>query len=161
MLYADPTSPNFGRYHNALRKASGQGILTYRLRYRRAKDSQDVPLPVNGYGVQLALKRTDYIVIDDRDAGESSSQKPLSADVDLDNDDESIADLKPLSTTELTSLGMKAASFILQNENPFETLVKLTQDFPKFSSSIAGHDTSEDFTAEHDVNRAQRIPCRL
>lgn len=125
------------------------------MRYRRS-DIHREALPVSGYGVELALKRTDYIVIDDRDASQDT-QKPLASGVDLDEDEE-VADLKPLSTSELASLGIKAASFILQNDNPFETLVKLTQDFPKFSASIATHEVSSDFEAEFEQNRAQQVP---
>jgi UDP-glucose:glycoprotein glucosyltransferase len=53
---------------------------------------------------------------------------------------------------------MKAASFILQSENPLQTLVKLTQDFPKFSVSLASHEVSEDFVKEYEETRFQGIP---
>ena len=158
MLYADPTAATFAQFHNALRKAAAGGELTYRLRYRQGENSKTEALPVNGYGVELALKRTDYIVIDDREAGEDSSQKPLSSGVNLDEEEEQLADLQPLSTSELASLGLKAATFILQNETPLEALVKLTQDFPKFSTSIAAHEVSKEFEAEHELNRGQRVP---
>lgn len=117
-------------------------------------------MPVSGYGVQLALKRTDYIVIDDREAGKDHDTKQASGDLHLDQDEE-VADLKPLSTSEVASLGMKAASFILQSENPFETLVKLTQDFPKFSTSVAAHEISEDFAQEQQHNKASMVPAGI
>ncbi|KAH7129335.1 UDP-glucose:glycoprotein glucosyltransferase-domain-containing protein [Dactylonectria estremocensis] len=157
ILYADPTSPSFGPYHEALSKAAKQGELSYRLRYRRNTSVPSAPLSVSGYGIELALKRTDYIVIDDREADQDSQQKPLVSDVVLDGEEE-VADLKPLSTTELASLGLKAASFILNSENPLEALVKATQDFPKFSASIATHEVSKDFVAEHTENVATGIP---
>ncbi|KAF7550089.1 hypothetical protein G7Z17_g5943 [Cylindrodendrum hubeiense] len=157
ILYADPTSPSFGPYHEALSKAAKQGELSYRLRYRRSTHTPEAPLSVSGYGVELALKRTDYIVIDDREADQDSQQKPIAADVVLDGEEE-VADLKPLSTTELASLGLKAASFILKSENPLEALVKATQDFPKFSASIATHEISEDFVTEQQTNIAAGIP---
>lgn len=128
--------------------------MTYRLRYRRG-DGEQSALSVSGYGVELALKRTDYIVIDDREAAQD--QKPIASSVDLDEEEE-VADLKPLSTSEVAFLGVKAASFILQNENPLEALVKLTQDFPKFSTSIAAHEVSEDFAAEFEENRSLKVP---
>ncbi|KAM5363345.1 hypothetical protein ACJZ2D_012086 [Fusarium nematophilum] len=160
VLYADPTSPSFGPFHEALSKAAKHGDLSYRLRYRRSGNAPDGPLPVSGYGVELALKRTDYIVIDDREAGQSSEQKPLAADVVLDEEEE-VADLKPLSTSELASLGLKTASFILKSENPFETLVKSTQDFPRFSTSIAAHEISKEFTEEQQKNVAAGVPSGI
>ncbi|KAF4967327.1 hypothetical protein FZEAL_10546 [Fusarium zealandicum] len=159
ILYADPTSPSFGPFHEALSKAAKQGDLSYRLRYRRSASVSGSPLPVSGYGVELALKRTDYIVIDDREGGKDDQQKPLAADVVL--DEEEVADLKPLSTSELASLGLKTASFILKSESPFEMLVKSTQDFPKFSASIAAHEISSDFSEEQQKNVAAGVPSGI
>jgi UDP-glucose:glycoprotein glucosyltransferase len=117
-------------------------------------------LPVNGYGVELALKKTDYIVIDDREAGADTPeapQKPIGTEVVLDNDEE-VADLQALSKSELASLGMKTASYIMQSNDPFPTLIKLIQDFPKYSTSIASHNTSTDFTKELSGNRLLGVP---
>jgi UDP-glucose:glycoprotein glucosyltransferase len=113
---------------------------------------------VNGYGVELQLKRTDYIVIDDRPAtqGEKNiDQKPLGTGLD---DEDEVADLKPLSKEEVSDLGLKAASFVMQSKEPLDTLLKLVQDFPKYSSIIAAHNTSEEFVEEHTKNREQLLP---
>lgn len=159
VLYADPASPSFAAYHSSLAEAARRGEVVYRLRYRRAPGASNDPLPVSGYGVDLALKRTDYIVIDDRDA--EGNQKPLSSEaVSLDEDDE-VTDLKPLASSELASLGPKAASFILQSDSPFETLVKVLQDFPKFSTSIASQEVDEDFIKEGEKNRGHMIPSGI
>ncbi|KAF9773481.1 hypothetical protein IL306_008689 [Fusarium sp. DS 682] len=160
ILYADPTSASFGPFHNALSKAAKQGDISYRLRYRRSTGAPSTPLSVSGYGVKLDLKRTDYIVIDDREASQESKQKPTAADVDLDTDQE-VADLKPLSTSELAPLGLKTASFILKSENPLDALVKSTQDFPKFSASIATHEIAKDFAEEQEKNVAAGIPSGI
>lgn len=159
-LYADVTLPAFGQFHRFLAEKARKGEITYRLRYKRSKGHSSEPLPVAGYGVELALKKTDYIVIDDREAApkeSSGSQAVLSADSVLDGE-EAVADLKPLSTSELLELGLKSASFIMQSEKPFETLIKLTQDFPKYSGSIAAHEVSSKFLAEHSANRAALAP---
>lgn len=47
----------------------------------------------------------------------------------------------------------------MQSEKPFDTLVKLSQDFPKYSSAIATHNTTEGFVAEHEYNRDQLVPA--
>ena len=120
--------------------------------------ARESPLVVNGYGVALQLKRTDYIVIDDRQAGQAAKaadQKPLGTDLD----DGDVADLKPLSKEEVSKLGLKAASFVMKSEQPMDMLLKLVQDFPKYSSVVAAHDTDEDFLKEHTKNRAQGLPA--
>ena len=160
ILYADPASTSFGPFHDALSKAARQGNLSYRLRYRRSTGASRSPLPVSGYGVKLDLKRTDYIVIDDREGGQKTHHKPVAADVNLDAT-EDVADLKPLSSSELASLGLKAASFILKSENPLDALVKSTQDFPKFSASIASHEVTQDFVAEQEKNVAAGVPSGI
>jgi UDP-glucose:glycoprotein glucosyltransferase len=159
VLYADPTSASFGPFHDSLSRAAKQGSLSYRLRYRRSAGIPATPLSVSGYGVKLDLKRTDYIVLDDREA-DHKGQKPIANDVDLDADEE-VADLKPLSTSELASLGLKTASFILKSENPLDALVKSTQDFPKFSGSIASHEVTKDFADEQEKNVAAGIPSGI
>ena len=112
---------------------------------------------MNGYGVELQLKRTDYIVIDDRqkEEGQASGQKPLGSGLD---EDEEVSDLKPLSKEEVSDLGMKAASFVMKSDKPMDTLLKLVQDFPKYSSIIAGHNVSDTFLQEHTKNREQLLP---
>ncbi|KAK4156839.1 UDP-glucose:glycoprotein glucosyltransferase [Chaetomidium leptoderma] len=157
ILYADITSPSFASYHETAMKMARDGEGSYRVRYKRSPAHPSEALSVNGYGVELALKRTDYIVIDDRDAGASKppadeAQKPMgSAEVVL--NEEEITDIKPLEKSELAPLAMKAASFIMQSESPFETLLKLTQDFPKYSTSLGAHNVSTEFKAEHEGNR--------
>ncbi|KAK8123745.1 UDP-glucose:Glycoprotein Glucosyltransferase [Apiospora kogelbergensis] len=153
ILYADITTSNFGPFHTKLAAMARKGEISYRLRYRTASRNNAEPLPVNGYGVELQLKRTDYIVIDDRKA-ESQADKSTASELVLDAEEE-VTDLKPLSSTELSSLGVKAASFIMQSEDPFKTLLKLTRDFPKYSASIAAHNESAEFLAEHYMNRGQ------
>ncbi|KAI1080300.1 glycosyltransferase family 24 protein [Whalleya microplaca] len=162
ILYADITKPEFGAFHKAVSDLARKGEVSYRLRYRIDQRGELEPLPVSGYGVELQLKRTDYIVIDDREAEakESTAPKSAPAEVVLDGEEE-VTDLKPLSSSELSSLGLKAGSFIMQSEDPFQTLIKLTQDFPKFSTSVAVHNASDTFVAEHRQNRAQRIPAGI
>jgi UDP-glucose:glycoprotein glucosyltransferase len=158
VLYADITSSTFGQFHKTLVKTAREGKTSYRIRHRKPLSVESKPLSVPGYGVELALKRTDYIVIDDReeDEGKPATTTP---EKEVKFEDEEFADLKPLSTSELTQLGVKAASFVMQSEKPLDTLVKLTQDFPKYSSGIASHNATEEFVNEHEWNRAQLVPA--
>ncbi|KAI0872841.1 UDP-glucose:glycoprotein glucosyltransferase [Hypoxylon argillaceum] len=160
VLYADITKPRFGSFHKALAGRARKGEISYRVRYRISQQGKLEALPVSGYGVELQLKRTDYIVIDDREAAEASvdqSQKTTSAEVVLDGEEE-VNDLKPLATSELASLGLNTGSFIMESENPFQALIKLTQDFPKFSASVAARNASDAFITEHRQNREVAAP---
>lgn len=160
ILYADITTPDFGQFHKLLADKARRRECAYKLRHRRSSHESLEALPVSGYGVELALKRTDYIVIDDRKAEEDAAQKVISSEIVL-GEEEEVADLKPLSTSELRNLGLKAGSFIMQSDSPFETLLKLTQDFPKYSTSLATHNISEEYLAEHSFNRASLVPAGM
>lgn len=120
-------------------------------------DHSSSPLFISGYGVKLDLKRTDYIVIDDRDDDKKAEEHTASQETKL--EDQELADLKPLSSSELLTLGLKASSFVMESEEPFETLVKLSQDFPRYSSAMATRNVSAEFLAEHTYNRAQIVPA--
>jgi len=160
VLYADITKPDFESFHKVLAKLARNGEFSYRLRYRISQRDDLEPLPVSGYGVELQLKRTDYIVIDDREAEEANSgklHKTSSTQVVLDGEEE-VSDLKPLSSSELSGLGLNAGSFIIESNDPFQTLIKLTQDFPKFSTSVAARNASASFITEHHQNREVAAP---
>lgn len=158
ILYADITAPQFKHWHSTLSKTAREGKTSYRIRHKPSLKASQQPLLVNGYGVELQLKRTDYIVIDDRqkEEGKVIDQKPLGAGLD---EEEEFADLKPLSKDEVSDLGLKAASFVMKSEQPMDTLLKLVQDFPKYSSNIAAHNVSKDFLEEHSKNRELLLPA--
>ncbi|KAI1007724.1 UDP-glucose:glycoprotein glucosyltransferase [Podosphaera aphanis] len=156
ILYIDPTSPVFGEYHKKLAQNAREGKSSYRLRYKRPSSRNSTPFTIPGWGVELALKKTDYIVIDDRDNNEPVVSVPAS-EIEAVLDEDELDDLKPLSTSEVSSLAIKASSFIMQSESPLDTLVKLTQDFPKYSSALVSHNSTDDFIEEHSYNRAQLI----
>lgn len=140
-------------------RTAKEGKTSYRIRHKPSLKAPPTPLVVNGYGVGLQLKRTDYIVIDDRQTEQTdkvADQKPLAMEL---RDDEEVADLKPLSKDEVSDLGLKAASFVMKSEQPLDTLLKLSQDFPKYSSVIAAQNVSEEFLEEHTKNRELLLPA--
>ena len=65
ILYADVFSSNFAPFHQFITELVNNGEARYILRYKPPKGKRDI-LYLTGYGVELALKKTDYIVIDDR-----------------------------------------------------------------------------------------------
>ena len=73
VLYADIQTEAFKDFHAILKKLADEGVVRYILRYRPPIVSKDKPLFTSGYGVELMLKRTDYIVIDDREVESGNS----------------------------------------------------------------------------------------
>lgn len=47
----------------------------------------------------------------------------------------------------------------MSSADPFDALVKLSQDFPKHSSAIAAHDHSDNFLKEYHSNRETFLPA--
>jgi UDP-glucose:glycoprotein glucosyltransferase len=68
VLYTTQFSSKFAEFHNYLSKAVEEHNITYIIRYRPSTSAvaPGSPLYLSGYGVEMALKRTDYLVIDDR-----------------------------------------------------------------------------------------------
>lgn len=105
---------------------------------------------LSGYGVELALKKTDYIVMDDRDVvsePETATKKTSGEAAEVLADDES-QDITPLQQKDITFLGTKATSFIMASSNPLSTLLKLTQDFPKHANRVVAIESNLAITEE-------------
>ena len=161
VLYGDLTSPTFGHFHKILSQTALSGKTSYIVRHRRPLAGEQKALGVAGYGVELALKRTDYIVIDDRDEDTGKEDPAATSAKGVVLEDAEVADLKPLSKAELAGLGIKAASFIMESELPFRMLARLSQDFPRYSNAIAAHNASSQFIKEHQSNSGKLVPSGL
>ena len=157
VLYGDVMSESFRSLHKTISKTAKAGKTSYRVRYKPARDYKVESFAVSGYGVELALKRTDYIVIDDRQAEEGESDG-IAQTGEATLSEKEVSDLRPLSSSEVRGLGLKAASFALASDAPFDTLARLSQDFPKHSSAIAGMNISQEFMTEHTENRGVILP---
>ena len=151
-LYIDPVSQHFPGEYTRWIKAYSPG--SFRLRYKPNATHEGRQLVVSGYGVDLSLKRTDYIVIDDRESGrvrQSGTEDALHEDIVLTDGD--VSDVSPLSSSDLSNLALNAASYIMSSEDRMQTLGKISQDFPKYSASLAHHNATSGFLREHRANR--------
>lgn len=158
ILYADITSPLFAEFHRTVSQTARSGETSYRLRYRPPLSKiLSKPLILNAYGVELSLKRTDYIVIDDRKAADSQLHDKRSEGEKTQESNEK--DLRPLSKSELSTLGLNAASYVMSASNPLDTLVDVLQDFPKHSAEIAACNASKEFLKEYTANREAFLPA--
>ena len=158
-FYTDLVSPAFPDFHRTLCEAARIGQIKYRVRYRPSLQPSHKSLAVSGYGVELALKRTDYIVIDDRSGTESAKEDSSVEGASLKTGE--VEDLKPLSASDLRELGLKTSSYVLSHEDPLEALERSLQDFPKYSSAISKRNYSDSFLHEHRANRDIFLPTGL
>lgn len=152
-LYADITHPLFAQFHYTVSKTAREGKSAYRLRYRPASQGSNQPLYIGGYGVELVLKRTDYIVIDDRETVSKNEESKEGSDATA------TADLKPLTSAEVSKLGLNAGDYIMSSDDPLATLLEVSSDFPKYSSLLADRNVSSSFLGEHRKNRANLLPA--
>ncbi|KAJ5499676.1 UDP-glucose:Glycoprotein Glucosyltransferase [Penicillium expansum] len=150
VLYADVASPMFRDFHETLSDMAKTGTDLHWI---------SRPLFVSGYGVELALKRTDYIVIDDRDAEQLEAKVAESLPTDPDETKEDAPDdLRPLSSSEVTRLGLNSASYVMDSSDPLATLIKMSQNFPKYSSIVAAHNSTGEMAQEIRHNRLKILP---
>ncbi|KAJ3081694.1 hypothetical protein HK102_002197, partial [Quaeritorhiza haematococci] len=147
VLYADLMSADFETFHVNLMNLANRFGIRYVLRFRPSKNAQSAePTHLSGYGVELAIKSTEYKVIDDRNLQSGEDTKDEDDDTSHDASDshslDSVLDsttpsVKALTKEELHELGMKVSTFVANSTNPLQTLVKVTQDLPKYAHILA------------------------
>ena len=106
-----------------------------------------------GYGVELALKKTDYKVMDDREVQNQNDSKERATKTEILLEDEVISDIKPLHAKDVALLGMKAASYIMGRDTKLDSLALLVQDLPKHSATLSIRDINVELADEHAHNR--------
>ncbi|KAF3934805.1 hypothetical protein ABW20_dc0110185 [Dactylellina cionopaga] len=73
LFYIDILDGDFPKAYTEMVEAAEKAGLAYKIRYRPSHSLKNPkPVGLSGYGVSLVLKKTDYLVIDDRDAKEGS-----------------------------------------------------------------------------------------
>ncbi|KAK6498113.1 hypothetical protein TWF506_004353 [Arthrobotrys conoides] len=73
-LYIDIIDKGFPHAFSEMTAAADKAGITYKIRYKPSPSLKNPkPIGLSGYGVGLSLKKTDYLVIDDRDATASSA----------------------------------------------------------------------------------------
>ncbi|KAG6918623.1 hypothetical protein DXG01_013034 [Tephrocybe rancida] len=154
ILYASPTSKNFRELHSYLLNLAEKENphVEYVFRYVAPTGRDDhVRNYLSGYGVALNLKKTDYLAIDDRNGrnggnGENTSKHDNSvSDADpilslIDNhpmNDTAPSAKTPLTEEEYHNIGHKAIQLIADSPNPLATLKQLSQNFPKYATTLA------------------------
>ncbi|KAJ2354035.1 killer toxin resistant protein, partial [Coemansia erecta] len=145
VLYADVRADGFLEFHEHLKGLADNGDIRYVLRYGpQAHGRSEKPLALSGYGVELALKSTEYKVTDDRDLGGNSGQRTRVTGQDVQGGGEALlfsAETEPvvrgLGETQLQRLGVQAAQMVISATDKLAVLRRLAQDLPRYAHLLA------------------------
>jgi UDP-glucose:glycoprotein glucosyltransferase len=114
-------------------------------------------LVLTGYGAELTIKKTDYLVIDDRltaqsnDGGEAvEPTEPL-----LEIEGDIAPKMEPVKQSDIAGLSLRTAQFILNSKEPFKAFTSLTAAFPRLASHlpVLVPSPSEHLLAEASTNQ--------
>ncbi|KAJ0070361.1 hypothetical protein NL108_007747, partial [Boleophthalmus pectinirostris] len=174
VLYAEIGTKKFTSFHKVLSEKAEEGTLLYVLRHYIEK-SQPKPMLLSGYGVELAIKSTEYKAVDDTQVkGDSLNYQinysnayaikaTLKAHPELKEELgelrkhllESMNDLAPLKVWELQDLSFQAATKILSAPK-FDTLKimqDLSQNFPSKARSLTRVAVKQEMRKEIEENQ--------
>lgn len=154
ILYTpDYSSLSFWHLFSSLISNDATFAIRYTTTVNEGADGR--PLYLSGYGVEMALKNTDYLVIDDRKEQQeekSSLKSKLSNIVHGSKKKDFLfsgrSTIEPLTASEIRQLGIKAAQYIAQSSHPLADLTQLAIDFPRYAKDIADLKLDEAFADE-------------
>ncbi|RKP10347.1 UDP-glucose:Glyco protein glucosyltransferase-domain-containing protein [Thamnocephalis sphaerospora] len=166
VLYGDIASPQLPAFHQFLIKLSESAGVRYVLRWKPS-DADDATqastekLWLAGYGVELALKSTEYMVLDDRNKKDGDADKNAESGdeaADAAEDDDSDGNEKLVDDDVDAELGMNAAQMIVAARNPLAALRKLSGNFPKYAPHLAGRKPSKEL--QDEIGRLQALSTK-
>lgn len=151
VVYVDPHSASFGNVLASIDEAlAGTPTFALLLRYRPAPARGRVPL--FGFGIDVALRSTEYSVADDKAIEEDDG------DADVEGDDVIGGDAAPswllrrkatepvttegLVTDRLSTLGVRAAIAVLRARRPLAALRDVSGSLPSLSRYLTRLDLS-------------------
>lgn len=141
-------------------------------------------LYLTGYGIELALKSTEYKAVDDQKVDDDTSNDSNEDNLDeipglhgydfqslksqypelidkisdwethVTQDYDSVPRVNPMSPSDLEEINLKAASYILDSPIPLITLKQISQDFPKFASLVSKQRVKSSVASESRNNGA-------
>ncbi|XP_051761619.1 UDP-glucose:glycoprotein glucosyltransferase 2 isoform X2 [Ctenopharyngodon idella] len=162
VLYAEIGTKEFNTFHKVLSERAQEGKLIYVLRHFVSEPKNERML-LSGYGVELAIKSTEYKAVDDTQVKESKS---VTSDNEDENEEvqgflfgklkkshpelqeelgelrkhllESTNDMTPLKVWELQDLSFQAASRIMTvpKFDSLKLMQDLSQNFPSRARSL-------------------------
>uniref|UniRef100_A0A8C7JBL7 UDP-glucose ceramide glucosyltransferase-like 1 n=1 Tax=Oncorhynchus kisutch TaxID=8019 RepID=A0A8C7JBL7_ONCKI len=176
ILYAEIGTKKFGSFHKVLAEKAAEGKLIYVLRHFVAEPRPQKML-LSGYGVELAIKSTEYKAVDD-------TQVKGTVNTDVDDIDEvqgflfgklknshpdlqeqlgelrkhlleSTNDMAPLKVWELQDLSFQAAARIMSvpTFDALKLMRDLSQNFPSKARSLTRVSVNQEMRREIEENQ--------
>uniref|UniRef100_A0A8C1QQR7 UDP-glucose ceramide glucosyltransferase-like 1 n=1 Tax=Cyprinus carpio TaxID=7962 RepID=A0A8C1QQR7_CYPCA len=172
VLYAEIGTKEFNTFHKVLSERAQEGKLIYVLRHFTKNEK----MLLSGYGVELAIKSTEYKAVDD-------TQVKVTTDNEDENDEvqgflfgklkkshpdlqeelgelrkhllESTNDMTPLKVWELQDLSFQAASRIMTvpKFDSLKLMQDLSQNFPSKARSLTRVAVNQDMRKEIEDNQ--------
>lgn len=142
IVYADIDSPEFADWHTVLLEMALTEKITYVLRYKPSSTAKN-ETRLAGYGVGVHVKRTDYLVVDDRN---------LEGELNINLDAPS-----QVPASSVPVLGIRAAKKIREvktSEDQFNLLKDISYNFPQHAVNLSTAMTEGDeIEAEKKQNK--------
>lgn len=178
ILYSQLSTDSFITWHKKLKSLANDGKIVYVLRhYVQNKSEQKTRL--SGYGVELAIKSTEYKAKDDSKVETDESKEASENEVDevdgfifstlkkLYPDDEeklsnfrkhlidSNKELAPLKVWQLQDLSIQAGQKVANasTEEALDLLKDISQNFPSLAKSLASTTVTKEFLKEMKENQ--------
>lgn len=138
IFYGNHKSADFKLFFMNLFEAAKIGKLRFVWRYI---PSSLTPESLSGYGVDLTLKNSGQLVINDDEWSEKNQHPRFDLLKDIDNIDQ-LKDIYPVKKTWLNNLGVKLSALVLSEQftdsfKRLSFLEKIINNFPKFACFIA------------------------
>ncbi|KAL7881321.1 hypothetical protein AOLI_G00081690 [Acnodon oligacanthus] len=179
ILYAEIGTKKFNTFHKVLSERAEEGKLVYVLRHFVA-DTKKQNMLLSGYGVELAIKSTEYKAVDDTQVKDAKSSTTYEED---DTDEvqgflfgklkeshpelreqlgelkrhllESTNDMAPLKVWELQDLSFQAAARIMSvpKFDALKLMRDLSQNFPSRARSLTRVAVNQDMRKEIEENQ--------
>ncbi|XP_034549617.1 UDP-glucose:glycoprotein glucosyltransferase 2 [Notolabrus celidotus] len=179
ILYAEIGTKKFTSFHKVLSEKAGEGTLVYVLRHFVAKPKPHKML-LSGYGVELAIKNTEYKAVDDTKVKDSKTATNAEEDI---NDEvqgfnfgilkkshpelqeqlvelrkhllESTNDMVPLKVWEMQDLSFQAAARIMSvpKFDALKLMRDLSQNFPSKARSLTRVAVKQEMRKEIEENQ--------
>nr|XP_018911723.1 PREDICTED: UDP-glucose:glycoprotein glucosyltransferase [Bemisia tabaci] len=176
VLYGELGTPEFTDFHAILKSEAELGRIDYVIRHHvRERPLRRVRL--SGYGVELAMKSTEYKAQDDsvvKDGGNKEEEedeeiegfnfkrlKSLYPDKSEDLEKfkinllETLSEMAPLKVWQFQELSLQAAQRILSSplEDALQTFTHIAQNFPMQARSLVSTTVSSELKSEIEKNK--------
>lgn len=181
VLYAEVGSSEFPKFHQALKELASMGQIDYILRHK-VKERVRRKVRLSGYGVELAIKSTEYKAQDDTKVQEEGRGQVQEEDQEVEVEgflfskleslhpdkeedlgqlrrhlEESRHEMAPMKVWQLQHLSMQAAQRIMSapEDQQLGLLVHTAQNFPMLARSLVTIKVDEKMKREILKNQNQ------